>query len=202
MKKYQIDAIHGNIEQITKMTYTEAEIIDRFIVIQCYLYNLLAERLDEVRANKTATGIQGFKFDTIDIHNMSIPIEDVIKAIQEATGELTHDECYDVAVNVCKKMVVQIGALLGMGGRRMTYEEANNLIDDITWSYGGKLITNEDIKECRKICHEALEKQIPKKPPNHDRNVCPNCNSKAKYGHPYESYCCHCGQAIDWGEDE
>ena len=49
---------------------------------------------------------------------------------------------------------------------------------------------------------EALEKQIPKKPPNHDRMVCPSCNSKARYGHPYEYYCPHCGQAILWEVSE
>lgn len=80
----------------------------------------------------------------------------------------------------------------------MTYKEAKNLIDDITWKYNGSSITNEMMRACRDKCEEALEKQIPKKSPNHDRNVCPNCNSKAKYGLPYELYCCHCGQAIDW----
>ncbi len=49
---------------------------------------------------------------------------------------------------------------------------------------------------------KALEKQIPKKPPNHDRMVCPSCNSKARYGHPYEYYCPHCGQAILWEVSE
>lgn len=46
----------------------------------------------------------------------------------------------------------------------MTNEKANNMLDDISWSYGGESITTDDIVECRKICHEALEKQIPKKP--------------------------------------
>lgn len=49
---------------------------------------------------------------------------------------------------------------------------------------------------------EALEKQIPKKPKNSDRMVCPVCNSKANYGHPYTDYCCHCGQKTDWRETE
>lgn len=51
MKKYQIDAIHGNIDQITKIS-DEAEIIDRYIVVQHYLNNLLAEKLDEARKNQ------------------------------------------------------------------------------------------------------------------------------------------------------
>ena len=63
------------------------------------------------------------------------------------------------------------------------------------------------LDECRKhnkaisMAIDALEKQVPKKPPNHDGMVCPSCNSKARYGHPYEYYCPHCGQAIDWEEN-
>ena len=49
----------------------------------------------------------------------------------------------------------------------------------------------------KEILRNAAEKQIPMKPPNHDITVCPACNSKAKYGHPYELYCCHCGQRIE-----
>ena len=59
--------------------------------------------------------------------------------------------------------------------------------------------TQHDFVKEIKIAIEALEKQVPKKPPNHDGMVCPSCNSKARYGHPYEYYCPHCGQAIDWG---
>lgn len=62
--------------------------------------------------------------------------------------------------------------------------------------------TQHDFVKEIKIAIEALEKQIPKKPPNHDRMVCPSCNSKARYGHPYEYYCPHCGQAILWEVSE
>lgn len=61
--------------------------------------------------------------------------------------------------------------------------------------------TQHDFVKEIKIAIEALEKQVPKKPPNHDGMVCPSCNSKARYGHPYEYYCPHCGQAIDWEEN-
>lgn len=40
----------------------------------------------------------------------------------------------------------------------MTFREANNMIDDISWFYGGESITTDDIVECREICHKALEK--------------------------------------------
>ena len=33
----------------------------------------------------------------------------------------------------------------------MTNEKANNMLDDISWSYGGESITTDDIVECRKI---------------------------------------------------
>ena len=62
--------------------------------------------------------------------------------------------------------------------------------------------TQHDFVKEIKIAIEALEKQVPKKAPNHDGMVCPSCNSKARYGHPYEYYCPHCGQAIDWEVDE
>ena len=79
----------------------------------------------------------------------------------------------------------------------MTYEEAIKQLNSVTIYYGGKCTrTSLD------IAIEALEKQIPKKAPNHDGMVCPSCNSKARYGHPYEYYCPHCGQAIDWSDDE
>ena len=86
----------------------------------------------------------------------------------------------------------------------MTYEEA---IEYITERYVTMSMCLT-LDECRKhnnaisMAIDALEKQVPKKPPNHDGMVCPSCNSKARYGHPYEYYCPHCGQAIDWSDDE
>ena len=82
----------------------------------------------------------------------------------------------------------------------MTYVEAikhfKSLQKRYTKEHNGRM--------CEKVnlALEALEKQVPKKAPNHDGMVCPSCNSKARYGHPYEYYCPHCGQAIDWSDDE
>lgn len=94
----------------------------------------------------------------------------------------------------------------------MTYKQANYMIDDITWSYGGKSITKDDIIECREICHKALEKQIPKKPifwenkyyfspsPNDDWGYeCPCCGNQDI---DYPDHHCECGQALDWRETE
>ena len=87
----------------------------------------------------------------------------------------------------------------------MTYEEAVGILISqaiVIRRASGKStlerIRNEAI--CKAV--EALEKQIPKKSPNQDGMVCPSCNSKARYGYPYEYYCPHCGQAIDWSDDE
>lgn len=97
----------------------------------------------------------------------------------------------------------------------MTFREANNIIDDISWFYGGESITTDDIFECREICHKALEKQIPQKPNLqgdgyadgelvYDYAECPVC------GCDFEEesncwgckFCPDCGQALDWSGTE
>ena len=85
----------------------------------------------------------------------------------------------------------------------MTFREANNMIDDISWFYGGESITTDDIVECREICHKALEKQIPKKPYkiNDEWAKCPFCKS-SMIDHREPNFCEHCGQALDWSNTE
>lgn len=68
----------------------------------------------------------------------------------------------------------------------------------------------EEWEEQIKICEEAIfaiEKQIPKKPIIHgvrDRDIntisytCPVCNKHIDI----DNYCKHCGQALDWSEEE
>nr|DAP44910.1 MAG TPA: hypothetical protein [Caudoviricetes sp.] len=46
-------------------------------------------------------------------------------------------------------------------GRRMTYQEANALIDDFSFVYKGESISREGLVECREVIHRVLEKQIP-----------------------------------------
>lgn len=88
----------------------------------------------------------------------------------------------------------------------MTFKEANNMIDDISWFYGGKSITTDDIVECREICHKALEKQTPKNPTKKgypiDSDIdpliygyCPCCDTHMNSS---KAYCDKCGQAVDW----
>ena len=77
----------------------------------------------------------------------------------------------------------------------MTYKEAKNLIDDITWKYDGSSITYEMMHACRDKCREALEKQIPKKTVVVKSSiVCPTCKTLVGSS----PYCRYCGQAIDW----
>ena len=93
----------------------------------------------------------------------------------------------------------------------MIYKEANYMIDDITWSYGGKNITKDDIIECRETCHKALEKQIPKKAISTYKGhyKCPTCENYIDitdddlYVYEIEPpKCCdECGQALDWGDE-
>lgn len=82
----------------------------------------------------------------------------------------------------------------------MTPEEAIKTIQvaiaEVEWNYP------MNYAQAFETAIEALEKQIPKKPNNSDRMVCPVCNSKANYGIPYTDYCCHCGQKIDWSVTE
>lgn len=89
----------------------------------------------------------------------------------------------------------------------MTYKEAKNLIDDITWKYNGNSITNEMICKCRDKCREALEKQIPKKIIRKSKKAsledikCPNCQREIDAMN-IVNYCTYCGQALDWSAIE
>lgn len=88
----------------------------------------------------------------------------------------------------------------------MTFKEANNMIDDISWFYGGESITTDDIVECREICHKALEKQIPKKLVYIGiEQCCPVCKEGiCLIGDDgcYGNFCGNCGQALDWSDTE
>ena len=54
-------------------------------------------------------------------------------------------------------------------------------------------------KDCYKLIREALEKQIPKKLKDNGWLYCPFCGRDVlmdKF-----DYCPHCGQALDWSEN-
>ena len=83
----------------------------------------------------------------------------------------------------------------------MTPREALNKLYDIRLGF-------ENL-EAKKVMVEALEKQIPKKPkpieqPNIIRYsmnyICPACG-KHFSGTGIADYCYHCGQALDWSEE-
>ena len=82
----------------------------------------------------------------------------------------------------------------------------------INKNFDGK--ASDDVKELefdfdRAI--NALEKQIPKKPPVVNRPsifvkvpVCPNCSTSEHYQPLYgkTKYCSNCGQKLDWSDEE
>ena len=90
----------------------------------------------------------------------------------------------------------------------MTYEEAikhfKSLQKRYTKEHNGRM--------CEKVnlALEALEKQIPKKPlirkaedyfGNVKHTLCPNCQ-ETDFVFTKPCFCHHCGQAIDWSDDE
>lgn len=90
------------------------------------------------------------------------------------------------------------------------YQKAYNIIDDYVYFNS---ITEKDkrFKELTKalvILNELAEKATPKKPIKHDKPdpkygtiySCPNCNLIFLGLHG--EYCFHCGQRIDWSEEE
>ena len=96
----------------------------------------------------------------------------------------------------------------------MTYEEAIKILHPNTTLtalaeveyYGGFNGQEAKIKAVEEACLlacEALEKQIPKKP--YDIVHCPLCKIEVEL-QPIDTeqvtYCLHCGQALNWEDDE
>lgn len=96
----------------------------------------------------------------------------------------------------------------------MTHEEAMKILHPNTTFtalaeveyYGGFNGQEAKIKAVEEACLlacQALEKQIPKKP--YDIVCCPLCKIEVEL-QPIDTeqvtYCLHCGQAIDWRDDE
>lgn len=95
----------------------------------------------------------------------------------------------------------------------MTYEEAKDILcvaaAEVEWN------CPLDYTEAFKKAEEALDKQIPKKPTSGvDRTwgtptkeaICPTCDYALGHwefigGGEKITYCEHCGQAIDWSDD-
>ena len=68
----------------------------------------------------------------------------------------------------------------------------------------------ETVNEACRMGMKALEKQIPKKPvigklKLPDTAFCPICDSpviKDEDDNYEQAYCCYCGQALDWSDEE
>lgn len=67
------------------------------------------------------------------------------------------------------------------------------------------------VNDALKIAISSIEKQIPKKPIEHRYPwcICPNCGGSVYVKHIQDhiqngeqTYCEHCGQAIDWSDTE
>lgn len=83
----------------------------------------------------------------------------------------------------------------------MTDKEAMEIIKiaiaEVEWDYP------MDYTVAFEKAMEALEKRIPKKAYKHEEDyyVCPNCDCQITWQW-FEGYCEHCGQAIDWSDEE
>ena len=76
----------------------------------------------------------------------------------------------------------------------MTLEEAVFVLNRIE-AHGSLVI------EAKKMAIEALRKQIPQRATIIDGEVAYCFKCKRIFGDSYE-YCPHCGQALDWSDDE
>ena len=74
-----------------------------------------------------------------------------------------------------------------------------------------KTLKIDEYDDIRKVILAALEKQMPRKPIKYEymgeeydetKTHCPCCNGVLLFGisSPYDVYCHHCGQALDWSE--
>ena len=88
----------------------------------------------------------------------------------------------------------------------MTDEES--IIDNLKYLISDDCTdTQHDFVEEIEVAIKALEKQIPKKPSvSEDQPVryvitykCPDCGGK--FTGTVSNYCYHCGQALDWSEE-
>lgn len=102
----------------------------------------------------------------------------------------------------------------------MTVEEAIRILDPETTAealaeieyYAGFSGHTAKVQACSEACEiavAAIEKQMPKKPyfrKEEDAKgyACPVCDMgvTADHGRIRDTFCSHCGQAIDWGEDD
>ena len=67
----------------------------------------------------------------------------------------------------------------------------------------------DEYQELAEVMNEAIKKQIPQKPIKNEEQdfrfvtkyVCPACGNRIT-GTGVATYCYHCGQALDWSDEE
>ena len=76
------------------------------------------------------------------------------------------------------------------------YQEALNKIINM----GDKDLYNDHHLEWANTLQELVDKATPKKPEQFGNNgYCPKCHYLV---HSFYEYCCWCGQALDWSDED
>lgn len=89
----------------------------------------------------------------------------------------------------------------------MTPQEAIKFLNETR--AGCAFTSDRQLIDVCNMAISALEKQIPKKPLEYDRQEirylrtydCPTCR-EGFTGTGFADYCYHCGQALDWGDEK
>lgn len=91
----------------------------------------------------------------------------------------------------------------------MTYQEAIKELKLINLKSVHPFLSWEEMKDIRDMAIEALEKQMPMKPIHKHLNYyCPICGDDGLVTwddaepNDFDSYCCKCGQALDWSDTD
>ena len=77
----------------------------------------------------------------------------------------------------------------------MTYEEAIKHLQNLKFKFMDEYVDYDNTAEAFQHGIEALKKQIPRKL---IEAYCPSCHAIAGRGY---DYCWHCGQALDWSDE-
>lgn len=97
-------------------------------------------------------------------------------------------------------MVIRLDMYATMRGKRMTHQEAIELLKD--HEYWTDFSWMDEVAE---MAIEALEKQIPIKPIYTNNGTVTRCKCGAIHFQSIPNikldYCSRCGQAIDWSEE-
>lgn len=112
---------------------------------------------------------------------------------------------------------MEIWKIIKMLERKTTIPQDGEEFCDISKAFDAAIVSLEELKQYRKIgtveeFREGRERQIPKKPmrirlletSGVHCGICPICKNTVYAdlsGDNHREYCGHCGQAIDWSEN-